>query len=557
MSNNSAVQENEAIVKESKRVSKIWVIPLVALSIALWMVYYQWANQGPTVTIQFASASGIEPEKTKIKTRDVEIGVVTSLALKDDLSGVIVTARIENSAAHLLTTESKFWLVRPRVSLSGISGLSTLLSGPYITMEPTENGERETDFVALETPPVSQAGTPGLQITLNSNAEFAFKEGDPIVYKGLKVGKFEDIYFNLEERIVYYNAFIEAPYHKLITENTKFWNVSGVRFELAANGIEVQTGSLETILTNGVTFGIPDGIAAGKQITKRAYFDIYRDYDAASNERYKLGVNFVVLINDTVRGLTVGAPVEYRGLKIGRVLEINLPNPDSGQILDGGIAIPVLITIQPSRVQQPDSRQGVEFVKNQTLHWIERGLRASLKIGNLLTGGLYVDLQHYKDVEPAAAETFLGYDVIPTTSGGFDQLTQKVSGVLDTINEIPFEQITGNANTLLSTLNDTSASFQQTAKTLDGLLVEVKNQKTSSNLNETLANIDVLLKDFSAGSNTHDELVSTMEELQGTLGQLTPLLQLLNQQPNSLIFADGTEPDIEPKAANSHSDKDN
>lgn len=557
MTDNSLDEENEAIIKETKRISKIWLIPLVALSIGLWMVYYQWANQGPLITIEFSSAAGIEQDKTKIKTRDVEIGVVKRVVLKPDLSGVTVTARIQPESAHLLTTESNFWLVRPRVSLSGISGLSTLLSGPYITMEPTDNGEPETNFVALENPPVTKTGTPGLQITLNSNAEFAFKEGDPIIYKGLKVGEFEDIYFNLEERIVYYNAFIEAPYHKLITENTKFWNVSGVRFDLAANGIKVETGSLETMLTNGVTFGIPEGLPAGQQITKRAYFDIYRNYESASNERYKLGVNFVVLIKDTVRGLTVGAPVEYRGLEIGRVLEINMPGLDTNQIIDGGRAIPVLITIQPSRVQQPDNRTGVEFVKKQTLHWIDQGLRASLKMGNLLTGGLYVDLQHYDDVEPVAVETFLGYDVIPTTSGEFDQITQKVSSVLDTINNIPFKQISGNANTLLATLNDTSVSFQNTAKRLDGLLLDVQNQKTSANLNETLANIDILLKDFSSGSNTHEELVSTMEELQQTLGQLTPLLQLLNQKPNSLIFADGTEPDMEPKAANSNDDKDN
>ncbi len=557
MSNNSLAEDNEAIIKESKRISKIWLIPLVALSIGLWMVYYQWANQGPLITIEFVSATGIEPDKTKIKTRDVEIGVVKRVALKADLSGVIVSARIEPSAEHLLTSDSNFWLVTPRVSLSGVSGLSTLLSGPHIAMEPTENGVAATNFVALENPPVTEAGTPGLQITLNSAAEFAFKEGDPIIYKGLKVGEFEDIYFNLEERIVYYNAFIEAPYHKLITENTKFWNVSGVRFELAANGIEVQTGSLETMLTNGVTFGIPEGIPAGQQITKRAYFDIYSDYEEASNERYKLGVNFVVLIKDTVRGLTVGAPVEYRGLEIGRVLEINMPTPDSGKILDGGLAIPILITIQPSRVQQPDNRTGVEFVRRQTIHWIDQGLRASLKVGNLLTGGLYVDLQHYDDVEPATAETFLGYDVIPTTSGEFAQITQKVTSVLDTINEIPFKKLSGNANTLLETLNKTSTSFQQAASRLDGLLLDIQDQKMSANVNETLSNIDTLLKDFSEGSNTHDEMVNTMQELQTTLSQLTPLLQLLNQKPNSLIFADGTQPDIEPKAANSNNSEGN
>ncbi|MDC0602273.1 intermembrane transport protein PqiB [Aliiglaciecola sp.] len=557
MSNNITEQnvtEQAALVEDSRRISRIWLIPMVALSIGIWMIYYQWANQGPLITIEFNSATGIEADKTKIKTKDVEIGVVKKVALKDDLSGVIVTARIEPSSAKLLQQDSNFWLVRPRVSLSGVSGLSTLLSGPYITMEPSNNGETVTEFVALPNPPVTAAGTPGLQLTLNSNDEFAFKEGDPIIYKGLKVGEFENIYFNLEERVVYYNAFIEAPYHKLITENTKFWNTSGIRFELAANGIEVQAGSLETILTNGVTFGIPDGMPAGRKITKRAYFDIYKDYQTASDERYKLGVNFVILIEDTIRGLTIGAPVEYRGLEIGKVLDINLPATSQNQIGSEDYAIPVLITIQPSRVQQPDNRQGADFVRQQTLLWIQQGLRASLKVGNILTGGLYVDLQHYEDMEPESYQTFHGYDVIPTTSGEFAQITHKLTDVLDTINGIPFDDIAGNTNTLLKSLDETAISFQKTAQSVEHLLKDVEGAKTSRNINQTIEALDALLQNYSKGSKSHDELIDSLRAFQATMEQLTPLLQQMNKQPNSLIFADGTEPVIEPKAKDSNNE---
>lgn len=557
MSNNITEQnvtEQAALVEDSRRISRIWLIPMVALSIGIWMIYYQWANQGPLITIEFNSATGIEADKTKIKTKDVEIGVVKKVALKDDLSGVIVTARIEPSSAKLLQQDSNFWLVRPRVSLSGVSGLSTLLSGPYITMEPSNNGETVTEFVALPNPPVTAAGTPGLQLTLNSNDEFAFKEGDPIIYKGLKVGEFENIYFNLEERVVYYNAFIEAPYHKLITENTKFWNTSGIRFELAANGIEVQAGSLETILTNGVTFGIPEGMPAGRKITKRAYFDIYKDYQTASDERYKLGVNFVILIEDTIRGLTIGAPVEYRGLEIGKVLDINLPATSQNQIGSEDYAIPVLITIQPSRVQQPDNRQGADFVRQQTLLWIQQGLRASLKVGNILTGGLYVDLQHYEDMEPEPYQTFHGYDVIPTTSGEFAQITHKLTDVLDTINGIPFDDIAGNTNTLLKSLDETAISFQKTAQSVEHLLKDVEGAKTSRNINQTIEALDALLQNYSKGSKSHDELIDSLRAFQATMEQLTPLLQQMNKQPNSLIFADGTEPVIEPKAKDSNNE---
>lgn len=548
--NNEPQTAVEADVRDVNRISKIWLIPVVALGIGLWMVYYQWANQGPEITIEFSSATGIEPDKTKIKTRDVDIGIVKRVELNSDRPSVTVTARIDPSAAHLLNDNSKFWVVTPRISLSGVSGLSTLLSGPYIALE-TEPGETEKyDFVALEEPPVTPAGTPGLHITLNSNDEFAFKEGDPIIYKGLKVGEFEDIFFNLEERVVYYNAFIEAPYHKLITENTKFWNTSGIKFELDTSGIEVQTGSLETVLTNGVTFGVPEGMPAGRQITKRAFFDIFANYDAAADEKYKLGVNFIILIDETVRGLEVGAPVEYRGLVVGEVLEINPPGPLNAGLLDEAFPIPVIITIQPSRVRQPDNRKGMESVRNQTLHWIKKGFRASLKMGNLLTGALYVDLQHYPDaLELAVVETFLGYDVIPTRSNEFAQITQKITALLDTINALPLNQIGDNTNSVLAELNQTIQTFQNVASTLDGVISDVDGTSLNRNINKTLQSMNALLRDYADGSESHAELVRSMRSFQQTLQQLTPLLEKLNQAPNSLIFADSVAPQREPKAA--------
>lgn len=556
MSDNETQLEpaQDADVRDSKSISKAWLVPLVALSIGAWMVYYQWANQGPLITIEFTTATGLEPEKTKIKTRNVDVGIVKKIELKPDLTGVIVTARIESSAAHLLREDSNFWIVSPRVSLSGVSGLSTLLSGPYITMEPSSNGTERYAFKALDDPPVTPAGTPGLHVTLNSDDEFAFKEGDPIVYKGLKVGEFEDIFFNLEERVVYYNAFIEAPYHKLITENTKFWNISGVRFELEASGLKVQTGSLETLLTNGVTFGVPQGMPAGRQITQRSFFDIYPDYETASEQRHKLGVNFVILVHDTIRGLQVGAPVEYRGLEIGKVLEINLQDDAAPELTDEGYAIPVLLSIQPSRVQQPDNRQGMEYVRAQTLHWVKRGFRASLKLGNVLTGALYVDLQHYPDEEPAEMQTFLGYDVIPIRESDFAQITQKVSSLLDTFNALPFEQLSTSADDLINEVRGTASQIGKVAENLDMLVVDVKDQAIARNLNTTLESLNQLLNDFSSGSRSHDELLNTILEFQKTMKELTPLLQQLNQSPNSLIFADGVEPVLEPKAAGGNND---
>jgi paraquat-inducible protein B len=538
----------EALVKPVRTVSKIWLVPIVAFFIGMWMVYYQWSNQGQLISIQFNTATGLEAGKTKIKTRDVDIGVVKKIELSDDLSGVLVTARMDKNVAPILHSDNQFWIVSPRISLSGVSGLGTILSGPYINMAPGVEPKMSEEFIALEAPPVTPAGTPGLHVTLNSKSEFAYKKGDPVIYKGIKVGEFEDIYFNFDERIVYYNTFIQAPYHKLITVNTKFWDISGVQMELGASGVKVSTGSLETLLTNGVTFGIPEGMPLGEQVKERDFFDIHPTYASASEERFKLKAEYVILVKDTIRGLQIGAPVEYRGLVVGKVLTINSLDTNQDGLLEQGYDIPVVISIQPGRVQQPDNAEGLAFIRKQTSLWIQKGLRATLKTGNLLTGALFVDLQHYPDAPAFDAKTLNGYEVLPTITGEFSEITSKVTAILDNINEIKLKSISDNANNMLSQIAQAAESLQSTVKTADHLLTSVHEDNVSSVLTGTLENLSNLTQDFSAGSQTYKELNQTMQSLQQTLQELQPLLLQLNSTPNSLIFTDGDGPQFTPKA---------
>lgn len=536
-----------AAVKPASRFSKVWFIPAVAVLIGIWMVVQQWANQGPLITIVLESASGIEVNKTPIKVRDLEVGVVKKIDLKPDLDGVVITARMDKSVENLLTTDTEFWVVSPRVSFSGVSGLNTLLSGSYIAMEPSEIGQARVDFIGLNRPPVTPPGTPGLHVTLNSADEFAFKEGDPIIYKGFQVGEFEDIYFNIEERVVYYNAFIEAPYHKLITENTRFWNVSGVRFKLASSGITVETGSLETLLTNGVTFGIPPGFAAGEQITKRAYFDIYPSFESASDERFKLSAEFILLIDETVRGLTVGAPVEYRGIEIGEVLAINMQSPLPGTILEEDYDIPVLINIYPGKVRQPDNQQGLEFVRKQINHWVERDLRATLRMGNVLTGALYVDLQHVENPQPIAQSSLLGYDFIPTASDEFTQITQKIDALLNKLNDIPLDAVTEDIQRVIDEMSATATSVATTSDnfnaTIQALDVELINQQIK-NVGDQMTQ---LLADYAAGSASYDSVNDSLATMQQTLLDLQPILLKLNEKPNGLVFGSSADEDPQPR----------
>ncbi|ASP49906.1 intermembrane transport protein PqiB [Cognaticolwellia beringensis] len=535
----------DAKIKPIKTVSTIWFIPVIAVLIGCWMIYYQWSNEGSTITINFPTAEGMEAGKTKIKSRNVDIGEVIKIELNKNGNGVIVKAQIKKSAEQFLVTDSMFWVVSPQISHAGISGLSTLISGVYIEISPGKSESERHLFDALDSPPLTPAGTPGLHITLNSNDQFAYKKGDPIIYKGLTVGQFEDIYFNFEERVVYYNVFIKSPYHQLITSNTKFWDVSGLQFDLNADGISVKTGNFETMLTNGVTFGIPKGMAIGEKIGERSYYDIYASYEEADDERYRRSIEFVILVNDSIRGLSVGAPVEYKGVQIGKVLSTNLiRSRQQAQLIEEDFKIPVLISLQPGRVGLPDNEVGENLMIEQNVYWIENGLKAVLRTGNILTGSLFVDLQHNKGQPINEIAKYGDYSIIPTNGDEFSQITAKAEQFIDNLNNIPLKSMSKNANQLMLEITQTAHEIQKVGQSIDKLLGQVEQQKISSELSKTLQGITTLAKDLSSGSQGYEELRSTLHTLTATMNELKPLLNQLKHKPNSLIFnsGEGSEP---------------
>lgn len=536
--------------EELHSVSKLWLLPLVAIFIGAWLIYYQLSTRGHEITIYFSSAEGLEPGKTKIKTRYVDVGTVTEIQLRKNNPGVKVTARINKDEEHLLRSDTNLWIVTPRVSLSGVSGLGTILSGPFIELAPGMSGEEQFTFEGLEDPPVTPAGTPGLHVTLNSDDEFAYKEGDPIIYKGIRVGQFEDIYFNLEERIVYYNAFIEAPYHKLITTNTRFWDTSGVRLDLGAEGLKIHTGTVETLLTNGVTFGIPEGSPRGEVITERAYFDIHKSLADASARRFNHKANFTLLIEDSVRGLKAGAPVEYRGIPIGEVESINQTDEKENglDLLEQGYRIPIVIAIYPGMVSTEDSPEAVQWIQQQIALWVQKGLRATLETGNLITGGQYVDLQNYADLEPAVIENAYGYPVIPTISNEFAQITQKVSSILRKVNELPFENLGENLNQTLAEFSAAAATLQASAQGFNGLMQSAEEQALIQQLNHSLRAFEELAITYSGNSQTHGSINDLLLDIQSVMLELKPVLQRLNESPSSLVIpAESKIPDLIPK----------
>jgi paraquat-inducible protein B len=571
-----------AHVQIKKRLSAIWLIPFVALAIGLWMIVEQWENQGPLITITMGSAQGLEENKTKIKTHNVDIGMVKTISLKEDTKGVVVTARIDKEAARLLNKGSQVWVVSPRISNDGISGLNTILSGVYIELTPgLKKSSTKTEFIALERPPVTPAGTPGLHITLSSKDKVAYSIGDIVQFKGINVGKFEDVDIDFDKKEIRYDVFINAPYHKLITNQTRFWNNSGLELDLSANGINVKADNLQSLLSNSVSFDEPTHIPKAEDASQRDSYPIYANQDEATRLAYEYSVEYIVLMSESVRGLNAGAPVEFRGINVGKVISINDVDEQSESLLNQDYQIPVLVSIQPGKLGLSDSQQGVDKLLAEHSTWVNKGLKAKLKTGNILTGRLFIELQYYPDLAANDARQYDNHPVIPSVLDDFTSLADNAKRLLDKFNNLPIEELAVNASTTIKTFNGVAKNLETASVDLAEMMNEVNKQHIIANLNDTLVatqalaktysvgsashdqilamlsqvtelvkTADTLANDFSGGSETYDNLNNTLIRVNTLMRELQPLLLNLNQQPNSLIFSGPQPSDIEPKARN-------
>lgn len=541
-------EPNLATVSKKRSFSVIWIIPILALCIGLWMVYNQIQSQGPLIEVTFSTAEGIEVKKTKIKVREVNIGVVENVTLLDNIQGVKVSIRIDKKASKLLLTDTQFWVVSPQITNNGISGLNTLLSGPYIEMSPGTSGRPATAYTGLEEAPITPNGTPGLRLTLNSDKEFAFSAGDPIIYKGLRVGQIEEVSFNFDNRVVYYNAFIKAPYHQLVTDNTLFWNDSGLKLDLTTEGISIESSSIDTLITNGVTFGVPDGEPLGNPVLDNTRFDIFSSYESATKPIYKTKVAYVMLVSNSVRGLSVGAPIEYRGLTVGKVVAINSIDSIADRVMRNDYKIPVSLEFYPAEIGLPDDQVGIDMLSEQLTYWIKGGLKASLKTGNLLTGKLFIDLQHFPQKKTTSISSFNNTPVIPSIADNFALLSKKTGEILDKINKLPIEPMMTEIRSMVKEFEETAQSVNDTSHNIDKFLTKAEKEQLFKQLNEMIESFTVLAESYSEGSQPHEQASQAIENLNNRLQQLQPILLQLEQKPNSLIFSGNRGANRQPKA---------
>ena len=519
------------------RVQAIWILPIVVLVVGIWVVAQSYLNQGPEITISFKTAEGLQAEKTQIKALSVEVGIVESVRLADDLNHVEVKARLNPGTRDLLREDTQIWVERPRIGAGGVSGLGTLLSGAYIELSPGTGAIGKRDFVGLEQVPATPPGVSGLRFTLESDRANSISNGDPILYRGFQVGQIESVKLDLESTKMQYSGFIDAPYDELVTEGSRFWNASGIQIEADASGVNVHTDSLIALIAGGVTFDVPEGHEAGGRVSKGASFKLYASKRDAQRDPYQFGKQFVLLFDQSLRGLEPGAPVEYRGIRIGTVERIMLRELQARD--DEAAELPVLIRIEPGRFHGEDTIEGVERLNESMQGAVANGLRAKLETGNLLTGSLFIELDLFPDSEPQSIGEYNGYPMLPTLPGGLDRIEHQVSELLAKLNALPVEQTVAELNAALDTARDLLAS-------VDAMAESDSMQALPARLEAALLEIENAAASFAEGSEFYSDADVTLDELTQTLQSIRALAESIEEKPNSLIFSGKHEPDPEP-----------
>ena len=521
----------EAVIRTRKSFSIVWLVPLVAILIGGWLVYKALSEKGPRITITFNTAAGLEAGKTKIKHKDVEIGKVKSIRLSKDLSQVVVTAELTKGIESYLTDKARFWVVRARIAASEVSGLRTLFSGAYIALDPGKTGEPMHAFKGLETPPIATADIPGRHFLLRADRLYSLETGSPVYFRQIEVGQVEGYELDEYSRKVDIKVFIYAPHDRLVHKNTRFWNAGGLDVSIDANGVRVDTPSLVSLMIGGVAFTTPMDLESGGFAEEDDVFPLYRNYQDALQKKYAKKEYWVLNFDGSVRGLSPGAPVEFKGISLGQVVDVNLQF-DAKKLI---YSIPVLIEIETERIMITSAFPSDSDRRKFMDALVAKGLRAQLKTGNLLTGQMFVDLGIHPE-EPTRHIVWNGkYPELPTVQAPLERISAALAQTFDKLKKIPLEEIGSEVRTTVQNLNETLKQTRMLVQKLDSK-VEPEVTATLVQAQKTLGSVENVL---SSDSPLNQKTSRAMVELATAARSIRVLMDYLERHPDALLFGKG------------------
>ena len=324
MNTNTEPQQPPAPARVKKTnvfTSVVWIIPLIALITGGWLLMKEIRNTGPKITLLLDSAEGIEVNNTVIKILNVDVGRVTKIKLREDQKGVEITAQLSADAKSLMRKDTQFWVVKPRIDQSGVTGLGTLLSGSYIAFTPGKSEEEQFVFEVQDIPPIAAIGQSGLRLKLAGSNDRILGAGSPVLYENFMVGQIESARFDPGGRTVHYTVFIQSPNDKLVKSSSRFWLDSGINVQTGGNGIQVNSPPLAALLSGAIAFDSPEH-GSREGVKNDDQFELYDSRSEVVNLADERSLYYIAFFKQSVRGLTVGSPVEYKGINIGVVSDV-------------------------------------------------------------------------------------------------------------------------------------------------------------------------------------------------------------------------------------------
>jgi len=513
-----------AISAPRRRISLVWILPVLAALIGLSMVVHAWLSAGPEITIDFQTAEGLEVEKTPVKYKDVTVGVVSAIALSYDGSHVTATVSLDKHAANLARADTRFWVVRPRIGLQGVSGIDTLLSGAYIGVDKGTSATPSRNFRGLEAPPTVVNGTPGKSFVLHADDLGSLDIGSPIYYRHIRVGRVASYRLDSDGHDVTLEIFIDAPYDHFVAAKTRFWHASGVDISLGADGLKLDTQSLTTVLAGGIAFGNAE--EGGAPAPAKTAFELAKDQRTAMAPSDGDSQYLLLRFEDSLRGLAVGAPVEFAGLNIGRVVSLDLDYDAPAR------RFPTLVgvVIYPSRLggvlarlpkySGNSEQQAAAFLANLVQH----GLRAQARSGNLLTGQLYVSFEFVSHAPNVALDPAARPISIPTVPGSFDHMQEQIATIVSKVEKMPLDAI---GQHLDASLVDLDKSLKQ----VNGEVLPA----TTRSLQQAGLTFQTVQGALSDNAPLQQNLQQTMLQVQRTAQSVRTLTDMLGRHPDALL----------------------
>ncbi|MGB9082881.1 MAG: MlaD family protein [Desulfuromonadaceae bacterium] len=536
----------DAVSEPNRRfsVQLVWIIPILAALIGLSLGVQAFINRGETITITFNTGEGMEVGKTKIKYKDVQIGEVKGLAIAKDRSRVVVTAELTKDARGLLVKDTRFWVVRARISGGSVTGLGTLIGGSYIGVDAGTSTESRDEFIGVETPPAVSLDVPGRQFVLHAADAGSIDASSPIFYRRMQVGQVIATELDRDGKGVTIKAFIRAPFDQYVKTNSVFWHASGVDLSLNASGVKINTESMLSILLGGISFQTPQDRLDAPSATPDTVFPLFLTKDEALKHA-ETAETYLLVFKESVLGLAVGASVDLRGVTVGEVTKIDVA-------LDSKkpeISIPVQIQFYPERLGARYRGNGRPVKPQESRPLLDslvaHGFRAEIKSGSLLTGQQFVALDFFPKAKPAKIDWSTNPPRFPVVPGSMDQLQKKLLLIAQKIEKIPLEELAGDAGKTLHSLDATLKSADKLLKNVDGavipearaVLVETRQsledvRKTLGEARKTLGGASqVLAGDGPVQLDLHE----TMREVSRAAQSLRVLGDYLEQHPESLI----------------------